>query len=703
MKSVRYTFFIKKLVFLALISLPDLAFCELSDLLKKLSNSPTDTNKVNLLFDIGNYYMKRDLEKAMHFYEDALFLSKELKFYSGEIKSLLNIGLINNDKGKADEALNNYERVLDLLNAYPNPPLQATVYNNMGMVYDYQSDYAKAMKFYLHALEIRETVGDKKAIAESYNNVGIIYYYQKDFEKTLEYYLKALDLREKINDRKGISSSYNNLGLVYTAQERFEKATDYFNRSLAIKRELDDQKGIAGSLYNLGFVLQKQKKYEEAMIHSVEALKIFGKLGDKKNMALNLLYIALIYDGMNNFTMSVEYSKKSIDMAHAINAKNIVRNAAAELARIYSQQNLYKEAFTFSKLASSIQDSLSSEARRQSIADMETKYRINSKEKEIELLTKDKQLHDAQIAKTQAEIKQKTTQRNLVFIIAGIVLTLSVVVLRLYLQKQKQQEILKKQTIQIARKNKDITESIHYASGIQQAILPLMNDIKNTFPNSFIYYEPRDIVSGDLYWFSKRSNTGILAVIDCTGHGVPGAFMSMVANDLINQIVFDNNITNPAKVLQLLNFKLNHTLNRTGRKKDSKEGMDIAMIMLDYDKMKLEYAGARRPLYLLRNNQIIEYAPDKYTIGQAEDDVQFTDHKITLETGDSIYMFTDGITDQFGEKTRKKYKVKKLREFLLSIHQNDMSLQNKALREELIVWQGNQPQVDDQLIIGIKV
>ncbi len=255
---------------------------------------------------------------------------------------------------------------------------------------------------------------------------------------------------------------------------------------------------------------------------------------------------------------------------------------------------------------------------------------------------------------------------------------------------------------QLMHKNKSITDSIHYAKRIQEALLPSEKYFKSLLPSSFILYMPKDIVSGDFYWINQTDDKIFLAVVDCTGHGVPGAFMSIIGFELLGNITTIEKIMDASEILNRLNKGVSETFGIDNDEYDLKDGMDLSLCVIDKKNKTLEYAGAFNPLYVIKDNKIIEYKADRYTIGMLNDpDESFTKHAIPLEEVEMIYMFTDGYTDQFGGPEEKKFKFRRFRHLLLTIHKLSLNKQKLFLQESLEKWKRDLEQVDDILVIGI--
>jgi serine phosphatase RsbU (regulator of sigma subunit) len=264
---------------------------------------------------------------------------------------------------------------------------------------------------------------------------------------------------------------------------------------------------------------------------------------------------------------------------------------------------------------------------------------------------------------------------------------------------------LELQNQEIGHKNKDITDSIHYAKRIQEAILPPEKIVTQKLPASFILYKPKDIVSGDFYWVEEKEDKIYVAAVDCTGHGVPGAFMSIVCNNLLNQALHEHDKKTPAEILDEVNRLISEVLRQTFEESTVKDGMDIALCCIDFKTHKIEYAGAINPAYLIRKGQLIELPGNRYSIGTfiGEEIKPFTNHEISFESNDVLYLFTDGYADQFGGPDGKKFKYKQLQELLVKNSTLECALQKQILADQFTKWKGSLEQVDDVCIIGIRL
>ncbi|MBL7889368.1 MAG: SpoIIE family protein phosphatase [Bacteroidia bacterium] len=335
-------------------------------------------------------------------------------------------------------------------------------------------------------------------------------------------------------------------------------------------------------------------------------------------------------------------------------------------------------------------DRLNANTPEDSLLISQTEILLNSLETELESAKK-------QIAYQEEKI---SSQKKMLYLsIACVILLLGFLgfIFKYNREKKKTYLILKD-------KNKKITDSINYAQRIQESVLPSETEIRTFLPKSFIFFQPRDIVSGDFYWLSNIKNKTVIACVDCTGHGVPGAFMSLIGNTLLNEIVNEKETTDAASVLKQLNNQVLKVLHQNTENAQNKDGMEMGLCVINHSTNELEYAGAMNPMYVVKDNTISVIKPDIKGIGgdlNSNKETEFTNHVIPIQTGMSVYMFTDGYMDQFGGPENKKFNISNFKKMLLEIQSLSMSEQKKVVAETIKKWQGDQRQIDDMLVIGI--
>lgn len=580
----------------------------------------------------------------------------------------------------------------------------------------------------------------KKSLASTLNNIALIFFNQGDIKKSIEYYHESLKLREEIYDSSGIGEVLVNLGGLYRAQQDYILANKYLQQSLNIYEKLKNKIGLANSLRAIGRLNEAQKNYPVAMDYFIKSLKLYelmgkddrialiynniGKIyfeqgemlkahefynksldigktyGDKMGMARTYRNIGLLYEKQENISKAIEAGKQSLKLAEELGFPKEISDAALLLDKIYKKQKRWKDAYYMHNLYTLMRDSISNEEIKKSAVKEEMKYEYEKQEvlKEAE--------HKQEILLASVEKEQ---QKIISYSIAGgFIITLAfagVVGKRLRVTRQ-QKRIIEDQKLLVDEKNKDITDSINYAKNIQHAILPYNSRFK-PFKEFFVYFLPRDIVSGDFYWLTQKENKVFLAVADCTGHGVPGAFMSMIGSSIFTHLVNEKGLLKPAEILSEANVSIRYALNQA--ETNNHDGMEAALICYDLNKPNsIIFAGANRPLYIIRKRnsepELIEIKSTKAGIGGVgSEDRKFSEHHIDLKEGDTIYLTTDGLADQFGGDTGKKFKTANLKKLLLSISEKSLEQQKDILKESFQAWRGNIEQVDDVLVIGIKI
>ncbi len=641
---------------------------------------------------LGNY------DKSLQYYQRSMNIKETLGDKQGIAATANNIGEIYKFKGDYQNALLNYQKSYELKEELGEKQGMANSLNNLGEIYSLWSDYEKAIEYYLEANSIFSAQGNLQAISVSYHNIGDLYHKLKNYELAKKNYLKALETQTKLGDRGGVIHSLKNLGSIYIETNELDAAQQSFLEALTIAQELEDKTGIASILNYFGRLNIIQKDYKAAIEKFNQSLSINKELGNPYGIANNHNSLGKVYLQLNNYQMSLGHYNASLKIADTLKIISIVQTAYEGIAASYQEMGDYRKALYNYAISQEIKDSLVSSQIHNQIAELETKYQAEQKEKEIKL-------KDIELEKNAVEIKQRKFQRNALLLGISMVFLLALAIYRSYKQKQKANIILGNQKAEIEEKNQEITASIRYAKIIQNALLPHPEFVKELFPDSFIFYRPKDIVSGDFYWFAESEKYHYLTAVDATGHGVPGAFISLLGFNLLNTIFKEYKNIGAAEFLNQLNMGFSERMFKTYEKEALMDSMDLALCRIDKDKKHLEYAGAYNPLWIARNGEMIVQKADKLSIGSFTEypDRQYTPHKIQLEKDDMIYLFSDGYADQFGGPRSKKFMYKQLKTLLLENYKKESIVQEKILDQNYKDWKGDQEQIDDILIIGIRI
>ncbi|MGZ3865950.1 MAG: tetratricopeptide repeat protein [Bacteroidia bacterium] len=576
------------------------------------------------------------------------------------------------------------------------------------------AEYKKALSFYINALNIQEAIGNKKGILSSSGAIGNVLLDLKQYDEAQKYFNRTLKIAKELKNKAGIATALSAIGSIYSAKKDYKQSADYCTQALKLFEEIDYKDGAATCYNNLAEDCHKLGDVKKALNYINKAYFMYHATGNIYGMSLALNNTGSFYETEGNNGKALEFYKRGLEEAKKIGANDRILASYKGMADVNKKMNNFKDALYAHELFKQMNDSIFNLENSKQIAEMQTRFDTETKAKEISILTKDKKIREDELSR-QRFISWSVT-------IGGfLILLLALVAIRGYAQKRKANNELaiKNKKIEqaydiIEDQHKDIKSSIRYAKRIQEAILPT-NAFSDVFKeNAFVFYSPKDIVSGDFYWIEKvRSGSTekiLFAAVDCTGHGVPGAFMSIVGHNLLNQSVNEHHKIKPSDILDELNIGLSETLRQTAEDSLVKDGMDIALCSLEKKDAGylLEFAGANNPVWIVKQGtvpELKEIKGDKHPIGifLGEKLKKFSNHEVELMAGDTIYVFTDGYADQFGGPNGKKFKYKPMQELIISVQGKPMSEQMEILNITINRWRGNLEQVDDILVIGIRV
>jgi serine phosphatase RsbU (regulator of sigma subunit)/Flp pilus assembly protein TadD len=664
-------------------------------------------------------YSCNDYEKAIEHFSRSLDISKKSNNRSGEAASLNRIGNTLQLMGKYQEAMSNYEQALIINRELDNTIEIARTLTNLGSIFRLYGNYEKAINLHLEALELYEGVNNNEGIAWSALNIARLFRMMKNYTKAFEYVNQSLEIYQKIafelENNTGVTLCLKETGDIYFEKGEFEKAIEYSEQVLQINKQSQNWQGYSNSLSTLGKIYFQQSDFGESSKYFSEALQIKDSLNDNTEKASILRHLGLIALREGKTQEAEKRLKNSLEFAQKQNLKEDIKESFFALSGFYEKQKNVSVALTYFKLYINLKDSLNN----QKINELELQYGFDKEQRIKEFEQHQKDLE--QKAKLQ---RQKIL--TWVFIAGFVFMILLAYIIFKNLQRKKrtnlllvqqkteienqrdeieaQRDFVTKQRDQIAQQNTIITDSIEYAKRIQTALLPQDKYMKAILGDYFVYMKPKNIVSGDFYWVSEKNDKIIVAVSDCTGHGVPGAFMSMLGVAFLNEIVNKSDGFEANQILSQLRSSIIESLHQEYGFMGSKDGMDMALCIIDKKTLNLQFAGAYNPCVIIRNHEIVELLPDKMPIGihAIKVDKDFTNKEFQLLKGDVVYLFTDGYIDQFGGKDGLKYRQKPFKQLLLSISSKNMKKQGELLKETMDEWQGERSQLDDMMIMGIK-
>ncbi len=557
--------------------------------------------------------------------------------------------------------------------------------------------------------ELRKITGNTRNETILLNRVGVIFKEIKNAEKAMEYLSMADGKFMQLNNMDSqLFLSYidndKNIGVLYRNKKQYDRALFHLSRSLKNAESINNEKWISADLNSIGVLYMETNNYPKAIECFERSVKLKSEANNQAGVITTMSNLGVLYLNVKDFKRSENYFLRTVNLADSMNNARLKLEAYNGIYKLYDKLGKRDKALHYLKQAYSLKDSVFNSNMITESSKIEALYENEKKSKEIELSNfKNEELNK------NLELKN----RNQRILIVGALLLLAFSGWAIWsnigkrkankLLFQKNEEVMMQRTL-VEHQNKEILDSINYAQKIQSAILPKENDLKNLVKDAFVYFKPRNIVSGDFYWLSEKGNYIFYATADCTGHGVPGGFMSMLASSLLNEIVNEGNVQEPAEILNLLRQRIIQALKQKGEVGENKDGMDMSLCRINRNTQELAIAAANNPVWLIKDSTINIIKPDKFPVGISSGELKsFTQVKLTTEPGTIIYTFTDGYPDQFGGIKGKKFMYKRFQELLLNINILSCSEQSKILAEKFNDWKGPLEQVDDVCVIGVKV
>jgi serine phosphatase RsbU (regulator of sigma subunit) len=695
-----------------------------------------------------------------HYYAQIYFEYAQKKGLKKHMAISLNTqGIANFIQGNYEEAKNKFTACLKYQLELNDIKGAASTCNNLGVIYTNQGNDVKAIEYYAQSLKQSEQINDLYGVAASQGNIGLIYQEQGESKKALEYFLKSKEIASEIGDKEGVAMMSSNIGMIYSFNNDNKKALEQFELSIKIYEELNDLRGISTNYNNIGTLYKEIGDFKKAFEFYEKSLTIRKEINHKQGVASTLNSIGELFFKQGDFAKSRKYSEEGLKLAKEIGVLDDVKKSSILLYQLYKTTKVFDKALEMHELYMITRDSILSEENQKALIHQEYQYSYEKMAFADSLKNaQEKQLKDAEInegkalaAKQEVEIKNKRFQQYVLFGGLFILLVFIGFIYNRFKITQRQKDIIEKQKTEVElqrefaeqqrniaeekrveadeqrhlveEKNKEITDSINYAKRIQEAILPSRYSLVENLKNGFIFFKPKDVVSGDFYWLETTTpiatsfgggtgvvfqgvGTGVVyfAAADCTGHGVPGAMVSVICSNALSKALLEEGITETGKLLDRTRELVIERFAKSGEK--VKDGMDISLCKLHGN--TLEWSGANNPLWIVSKNSEGEYdltevKADKQPIGNYAEPKPFTSHTFELSKGDSIYIFTDGFADQFGGPKGKKFMYKPFKELLLSIQDKKMDEQKVILENQFNDWKGSHEQIDDVCIIGVRL
>ena len=720
------------------------------------SKTNADTSKTNILNAVSFELRNSDPDSSIYYARQALSIAQKTKFEEGAAESYLLIGSAYNDLGKNDDALlllTRAKRLYEKLSvtnkklSYKNKKNFARTYNALGNVYSTLGNYTLSLKNHRSALKLRGDIGDKAGEASSYNNIGIIYKDQGNYAEALKNHFASLKIKESLGNKLGMSISYNNIGniyndqgnneqalkhlrnslkiaeeiessyiittcyinigAIYTSQKRFEEGLQNYLKAYEIAKRDDNQESISDVLGNIGSIYTFQGKYDEALKTELEALKIKERLEDYANISSFQNNIAKIYLKKGDYKNARVFGEKALELAKKITALKQIQESSGNLILIYKGESNYKKAFEMQQLYIQSSDSMLSNSNQREIMHQEFQYdyQKQSLADSINYVNQNK-INELE---TQTKLNTEKNKRVTLYITLALIIVFALFIFNRFRITQKQKNIIEIQSKrlevthnQLAEKNKEIKDSILYSKEIQNTFLKSPSESSNYFKDTLLIYKPKDVVSGDFYWYKEINDCLYVVVGDSTGHGVPGAIISVLAIQSLEKtihLISDNNDLH--KLNQLMKNEFNAYYKLDGH---VSIGLDYSIICINKSENKLYISGSGSTVLVKDKNDLNSFKFDTINIGGYKPAI-YEPKTVTLDLKviKSIFLFTDGVIDQKGTATGKKFGTKKLKELILNLNTNNSVLATKQIEEEINNWIGTSEQIDDITLLGIQI
>lgn len=635
---------------------------ELDSLKKELINENIDSSRIDLLLDLSWRYSKLNQDSGIYFAQHSLRLSKHIKDKKRMAKSLRFLAINYRKKGS----------------------------------------YEKSLKALFDALKIEKQRGDHALSGSTLLGIGNNYYEQNQLDMAEKYWMEAIEYYQKGGMEGQASAVLSNLGALKSEQRQWQDAINYYRQALAIDEELGHQENIAGTMINMGD-MYFQMDSSESQLKSAEAwfkqaLDKYIELNNRNGEAAALISMAQLEAKRSQFKIAEAHAKRALHI-YKETSNRIRENQCYEiLYKFYKKEGDYKNAFEYQNCYLLLKDSILNEVSTRQINELSVRYETAEKEK--------------MLAKQQLEITKQSDEillKNLIGIglIIGVVLliVLSIFIFLRFRDKHRANILISEQKEIVEKQNANIVSSINYARNIQHAILPSAHQIAQHFNDSLVLYRPKDVVSGDFFWFNKGKDHTIIVVADCTGHGVPGAFMSMLGVSLLNEIVVENNIIETNIILDELRKKVIKSLKQEEEDSQSDDGMDISIIRLDSNR-NIQFSGTSTPLLISDGTTVKQINPGFQSISYIPvSQPKFKSFHVTLQDNEKLYLVTDGYMDQIGGENFEKFGLSRLKEMLLVHHSEPMEKQKQFLNTTINEWISTSDfkQIDDICIVGIQL
>ena len=687
-----------------------------------------DSIQIFILNNIGQLYLAYGtLDEAASYYNKALVLAQKKKLNLLVADSYNNLGTLYMQYGMNQRSIPYFEKGIEAYKSDKRNPYEseigiADISNNIGDSYFAEGKFDLAFQNFFSALKTFEKykLWDKATIAS--NNIAEIYFEKANYNKSKEYAAISMEYIKKSPSVYYEANLNFVLGKIYEESRKLDSSEYFYKNAITLYESINQTSGLSSVYNSIASLYEMQKKFPLANSYYQKALNINRDMNDTSGVCINYFNLASLSKKQGNIGAAEKYNQTAMSLLRSEMNFSLYAELYGQAADIAAEQKQFEKAYRYIQMFNVYRDSIRNVKLAKQQEEIEAIYQNQKKEQQLKLANAENDKKTLELKTSEETSKRKSTQLYAALAGALLLMVLIGFVVRSNIQRKKTNQLLQEKNELISRKkeeveeqrkelalkneeieekNKEIMDSINYAQRIQYALLAQDDVLKENLPEHFVLFKPKDIVSGDFYWATNKNDKFYLAVCDCTGHGVPGAFMSLLNISYLNEAITEKEISEPNKIFDHVRDRLIENVSHGSERQDGMDG-----ILLCIDKANglnhVKYAAAYNVPVLVRGKEVIALNADKMPVGKGEKTNSFNLHEIEVRAGDTLYVYTDGYADQFGGPKGKKFKYKQLEELLVSVNHLTLQEQSKVLNETIESWRGGLEQVDDVLVAGIR-
>ncbi|MGM0480118.1 MAG: tetratricopeptide repeat protein [Bacteroidota bacterium] len=675
---------------------------------------------------IWNYYLFTNTDSALVLANQGVDYARnahyELK--SRRRRSISNFfslkGIAFSLKGNQQRAIDQFEQGIETLGKTDHESnFRATLLNNLGNVYSDQGDIPSAIDVYMESLHTKERLKDYHGVGNALNNLANLYTLLDDDEKAIKYFHEAQRNFKKVKDSAGIANTFTNLAVRMLARDEHDSCKIFLDSAINIQKKIGNNVGLIASYGTYSDLELARGQLNKAREYTEKSLKLNKQLDSQSGIAASYSALASIYLELGDLSQADLLADMAFEMASKLNNESTVNPIRKTQYKIEKRKGNKGKALEFYEQYITYRDSIKRDENKEQLTQRKYEYQYEKQKLKdsLERVEKNK-LTQEKLKRQELEISQNRQRTLFLVVIVVVIIAFAIFILKRLKTSQRQRAIIERQKQEVQKqrneldeKNREVMDSIQYAKRLQHAILPTAERFQQSVRSHFVYFNPKDVVSGDFFWLEQMGDAVYIAAADCTGHGVPGAMVSFVCSSALTKTVVEDGEQEPAEILNRTRDIVVKHFDRSSE--GIYDGMDISLIKItpaganESSDYKITFSGANNPLWQIRYQKLYEFKGDKQPVGRYDYAKPFTQQEIEGYNDDVLYLFSDGYVDQFGgsavHKGGKKFKSKQLKHLLARIAHKPLEEQQSILEEEFLQWKNQLPQTDDVVVLGIRL